>query len=655
MLFAGLNGIIINTWINIKTNQGTVMKITKETVGELSRRRPFDRMLAAHVQWLVTHLEQIEFKQDTEILLPGMPCVELFFIHKGTVQLEAIGNAADEKKVLAELVEGECFPLEAMEERRPVFSTFRANSEVICYRLTIEDFDELKKMSSVFADFCRYRSQSFLEQSRRIFQLHFSHKSDEQQRLNTPLSILMSPNPLTAKPEDHVRDVVSKMFDNDVDAATIINDNNVPIGIFTMRDLLRKIIVPKGDLDIPIVKVMTESPQTLSVSALGYEAALLLTEAGFHHVILVDKGKLAGIVTERDLFNLQRVSLSQLNAEIQAANNLDKLKRCSSDIHLLSESMLIQGVTADHITQIISTLNDQIITRTLDLELAKEELKGLKVAWIALGSQGRYEQTFFTDQDNGIIFDVPEGEDAESVRARLLPIAQRVNQALDFVGFSLCKGNIMAGNPECCLSYREWQVKFNKWIQEPTPDSLLKATIFFDFRHLYGETSLSDRLRTWLAEAAIGQKRFFHLLAENAKERTPPLGFFRDFIVEDSNKEHPGTIDIKQNGVTLFVDAARAFALASGVTRGNTRERLIAAGDLRKWPQSEVNAWADAFSFLQSLRIRHQFELMQNGRKSNNQINPYDLNQLDRKFFLESLRQAGKLQKQLSMDFGMGM
>lgn len=107
--------------------------------------------------------------------------------------------------------------------------------------------------------------------------------------------------------------------------------------------------------------------------------------------------------------------------------------------------------------------------------------------------------------------------------------------------------------------------------------------------------------------------------------------------------------------MTLFVDAARAIVLASGVTRGNTSERLLAADDLRKWPQGEVNSWADAFLFLQSLRILYQFELMQNGSKSNNQINPYKLNQLDRKFFLESLRQTGKLQKQLSMDSGMGM
>jgi CBS domain-containing protein len=236
----------------------------------------------------------------------------------------------------------------------------------------------------------------------------------------------------------------------------------------------------------------------------------------------------------------------------------------------------------------------------------------------------------------------------------LLPLAAKVNQALDHIGFPLCHGNIMAMKPECCLSYQEWQERFFKWITEPTPEALLNASIFFDFRYVYGDTTLSDRLRTWLADAVKGQTRFFQLLMENALQRTPPLGFFRDFVVED-HKDCPNSIDIKTSGVTLFVDAARVYALAHGVTRSNTRQRMLTVGDLRKWPQSEVNAWVDAFSFLQSLRIRHHFELHRSGDKSHNRLNPYELNNLDRKFFLEALRQAGKLQKQITTDFSQKM
>lgn len=627
---------------------------TREFIAELKRRLPFDRMEAAHVDWLASRLELMHFPKDSVVLVPGVMCDALYFIHRGTIQLEAMGHTDEERKVLAELVEGESFPLEALEEHRPVFSTFRAVSDLVCFRLKLDDFDSLKGLSTIFSDFCRHRAVSFLEQSRRVYRLHFSHQSEEQHRLNTPLSLLMRPNPLTAEVGWTVREVVAPMYEEDYDATVIIDGESRPIGIFTIRDLMRKVIVPGMDLYMPIEKAMTPSPKTLEVSALGYEAALLLAETHFHHIVLVDKGRLAGVVTERDLFDLQRVSLTQITSQIRSADNLDWLKKCHSDIHLLAENMIIQGVTADQITQLLSSLNDQIACRVMDIELAGADMRDVKVTWIALGSEGRFEQTITTDQDNGIIFEAPDGVSPDEVRSWLLPLAQRVNKALDHVGFPLCKGNIMAGNPDCCLSFSEWQRRFNKWIAEPTPEALLNATIFFDFRHLNGPTEPSDRLRAWLAGACAGQNRFLTLLMENALQRTPPVGFFRDFVVED-HTDCQNSIDLKTSGVTLFVDAARVYALACGITRANTKQRLISAGDLKRWPQSEVNAWADSFSFLQSLRIRHQYELKRSGEVVHNRINPYELNNLDRKFFLEALRQAGKFQKQMSSDFSARM
>ena len=626
------------------------MRATQKLFGELQRRRPFDRMTKEHIHWLAERIQKIELPRDTAVLQPGVPCENLFFIFQGTVQLEAMGNANEEPKILAELVEGECFPLEALEEGRPVFSTFRTTTDTVCYRLSRDDFHQLKELSTIFADYCRYRAASFLEQSQRVYRLHFSHQSEEHQRLNVPLSLLMRPSTLTAEPGDAVRSVVTKMDEQDLDYAVVVDADNRPAGIFTMRDLLRRVVMPGGDLNTPVGEVMTTSPKCLPVSAYGYEAALLLAEESIHHIVLVDKERLAGMVTERDLFNLQRVSLSQINAEIATAADLGKLKRLTADIELLCENMIIQGVTSDHLTRIITTLNDRVIGRALTLELATVNLKGIQVAWIALGSEGRFEQTFSTDQDNAIIFEAPAGMYPESVRKLLLPVAKRVNQALDFIGFPLCKGNIMASNPECCLSYKEWQKRFDDWINTPTPEALLNSKIFFDFRHLYGDVELSDRLRSWLARDCIGKQRFLHLMTENAMMQTPPIGFFRDFVV-DSDKEHPNTIDIKNSGVSLFVEAARVFALAKGVTCVNTKQRLLAAGEICKYSKSEINAWADAFSFLQSLRIRHQLGERRDGGSSHNRINPYDLNNLDRKFFLESLRQAGALQKRMAYEF----
>lgn len=627
---------------------------SKAFINELKRRRPFDRIPEKHLSWLAERMHSVEFPEGSVIISPGELGSSLYFIHSGLIQLEAVGSTAENLKILAELVEGESFPLEALEENRPVFSTFRAKITTSCYALSLEDFEKFKKLDKVFSDFCHYRSTSFLEQSRRVYKLHFSNQSEEQQRLSMPLSLLMKPDPLTAKAGWTVREVVAPMYERDSDSTVIIDDESRPIGIFTIRDLLRKVIIPGMDLYMPIEKAMTPAPKTLPVSALGYEAALMLAEEDFHHVVLLNDGILAGVVSERELFSLQRVSLSQINAQIRLSDSIDQLKECHRDIRLLSENMLIQGATADQMTQIISSLNDQVITRALDLEFAPHAPANIKICWIALGSEGRHEQTLTTDQDNGIIFEQPEGMTPDQAREIILPLAEKVNIALAHIGFPLCDGNIMGRNPACCLSNKEWQKRFNVWITEPTPEALLNASIFFDFRYLYGDASYSDRLRTWLADAVKGQQRFFHLLVENAMQRTPPLGFFRDFVVDD-HADCPNSIDIKTSGVTLFVDAARIYALAHGVTRSNSRQRLLMSGDQRRWPQSDVNAWMDAFSFLQSLRIRHHFELHRNGAKSHNRLNPYELNNLDRKFFLESLRQAGKLQKQLSADFSQKM
>ena len=63
----------------------------------------------------------------------------------------------------------------------------------------------------------------------------------------------------------------------------------------------------------------------------------------------------------------------------------------------------------------------------------------------------------------------------------------------------------MAGNPELCLSTDEWKAKFLAWIRAPTPQALLNANIVFDFRPLYGDTTLCDALREWLFALHAGE------------------------------------------------------------------------------------------------------------------------------------------------------
>jgi len=310
--------------------------------------------------------------------------------------------------------------------------------------------------------------------------------------------------------------------------------------------------------------------------------------------------------------------------------------------------MLVQGVAAEQLTHFIASLNDLLTQRIIDLELAGAGLDDVRLCWMALGSEGRFEQTLSTDQDNGIIF--AGVADAVTMRARLLPFARRVNEALASCGFPLCKGNVMASNLQWCLSDLEWREKFTFWMDNGDPQALLHGAIFFDFRGLHGDIGLADDLRAWLLARTAKNPRFLHQMAANALRNRPPLGFLHDFVTAD-DPAHPHTLDLKMNSATLFVDAARIYSLAHGIAQTNTAARLHEFGVRQAVPQREIGAWIDAFQFIQVLRLRHQHMQDLQGLALDNRLDPDDLNQLERRILKEALRQARELQNRLALDY----
>lgn len=339
-----------------------------------------------------------------------------------------------------------------------------------------------------------------------------------------------------------------------------------------------------------------------------------------------------------------------LAGEIAAAPDIPTLSAAAAGIQDLGRRLVALGVPAQRVTRTLVELNDRLNVRVIEIEVARAGLAGVDFCWIALGSQGREEQTLATDQDNGIVFDAGPGVDPEGVRARLLPVARRINDGLAACGFPLCPGNVMAGNPEWCASVEEWTAHFARWIRVPEPEALLNATIFFDLRPLWGNEALVRPLREFLAETAPGNNRFLLLLARNALGRRPPLGFFRDFAVETGG-EAKGTIDLKLGGAALFVDVARVFALATGSPGPSTVARLCEARDRAGLRADDVEAWIDAFHHVQVLRLARQYDLAQTGGPVHNRIDPYALNPLERRFLREALRQAKQMQGVLARTY----
>ena len=154
----------------------------------------------------------------------------------------------------------------------------------------------------------------------------------EYQQLNTPLGNFRSSPHVTAPASARILDVLVEMDHRASDVAVVVSETGTLLGIFTKRDMLSRVVIPRLDLDLPISRVMTAAPVTLPTSALGYEAIIAMVQGGFHHIVLLEDQQIAGTVTEHDLFTLQQVSLGQLAARISMADCLETVHECAREV-----------------------------------------------------------------------------------------------------------------------------------------------------------------------------------------------------------------------------------------------------------------------------------------------------------------------------------
>lgn len=609
---------------------------------------PFDRMEAEALAFLAERAVLGFFPRGADILTPEMGVPAHFHIvQRGKIQARQTGSTTVTEYASLTLGPGECFPIGAISARRPSTNAYVAVEDSFCFQITADDFLHLMQISPVFHLFCTQYIASLLTQSRQQLQTTFAQRAAEQQTMTTALGKLIQKEPVFVTPDTPTRQALERMSELHLGCMVVVDAQKRPVGVLTQSDLLPRVILAGFDLARPVGELMTANPHQLPLSASAYDAALEMATHGVRHLLVVNvEGELKGVVSERDLFSLQRISLRQIRAGIDNAADIEALQRASRDIRQLALNLIAQGIGAEQLTQFISALNDALTRRIIVLAREQHDLLGIDFGWFAFGSEGRHEQTLSTDQDNGIIFRVAEGQSVDGARKRLLAFAQTVNEGLAACGFPLCKGNIMASNPELCLTFEEWKSRFGNWIREPDPQALLNASIFFDFRILFGNERFENQLRTWLNKTVKGNSTFLRMMAVNALKVMPPLGRIRDFVLEDD-----GTIDLKKSGARLFVDVARILALRTGVDSSSTVQRLRQASVKIGTSSEEVDAITDGFNFIQLLRLRSQHLETEHDTPDDNRINPESLNELDRRILKEAFRQARKLQLRLKLDY----
>jgi CBS domain-containing protein len=433
-----------------------------------------------------------------------------------------------------------------------------------------------------------------------------------------------------------------------VGSVVVVDDAGAPVGIVTDRDLRRTIVGEARDPATPAAAIMSAPLVITRPAAFAFEAMLEMTRRDIRHLVVVEEGRLAGVLSARDLLEEAMTHPVLLGRDIGRATSVEVLAALAERVTALARDLVDTGTSAYDLGQLVAELNDRLVVRVLALTAATLEEAGatspVPFCWLTFGSEARREQTLRTDQDNGLVYADPPPDLAPAAAEYFARFAQATIAGLVAVGFPRCPGDIMASNPRWCQPLAAWTRYFRQCLDEPVPERVLGAAIHFDVRPLAGALELGAGLVELVRREAPTHRLFLALLARDVVERRLPLTLLGRLAVARRGP-HAGTVDVKTGGTMQLVGAGRVLALELGLGAHNTLDRLRAAAAHGLWSEAEAREIVDAGQVLLRLRLAHQLEQLAQGRPPDNRLVPARLARADALLFRDALRVVAAVQR----------
>ena len=471
------------------------------------------------------------------------------------------------------------------------------------------------------------------------------------QLFNQPVHQVCSRATVFGTPDMTIQQVARRMHQENSTYLMVPSAQPQTAGIITESDLTRKVIATGYDIHRPAVDIMSTPLRTIGEQSMVSEALMAMMAHDVKHLAVTSaKNQIIGVLSNRELISAQGQSPLFLLRKISRAESLEEIVQQHDRLPRIVKGLISSGATARNINRMITTVSDTILKKVMSFVMKDMGSAPVNFAFMIMGSEGRGEQTLKTDQDNAIVFeDVSEAELPE-VMPFFLEVGRRACEMLDQVGYTYCEGEVMAQNPNWCQPLGKWMTYFLQWIHAAEPEDLLQASIFFDFRYGYGDSQLIESLRNHLHGAIARWSGFLRHMTENALYFKPPLGFFRNFVVE-SKGEHRDAFDIK-SAMTPIVDFARVYGLKNGVATTNTLDRLKALRNKKALTQEEYDEMDKAYSFLMQLRLTRQVTASLEQHKSpDNFINPKRLTRIEQTMLKEIFKRIEKFQSKMNFDY----
>lgn len=591
----------------------------------LTQHPPFDELDDDVLTRIARHVEIAYYREGSPIIKFGEQIHDLYMVRSGVVEVYRRKG-----ELYSRLDSGALFGQMGLLTNNKVRFPAQAVRDSLLYCIPESIFLELYEQNESFADFVAVEHNMRLRQA-------VSSTHDESDLTTSKVRTLIRREAPFIYSTDSIQNAAVKMADENVSSLLVIDENiednededtSGLVGIVTDRDLCTRVLATGLDPNTPVVNVMTHEVISLDHNAYVYEAMLTMLRYNVHHLPVLKDRLPIGIIETTDIVRYESQNSLLLVSQIFQQHSIDDLASLSEQVKDCFVRLVNEDANSHMVGSAMSVIGRSFKQRIV--ELAELELGPAPIpfCFLALGSMGRDEQLLVTDQDNAIILD--NSYQPELHQVYFEKFSHLICDGLARCGYEYCTGEIMATNPDWRMTRAEWEECFADWIDNPNPKALLNASIFFDLDGVYGRLKWAEQLNGFIVRRARKNNRFLACLARNALNRTPPLGFFKDFVVEKDG-QHKNSINLKRRGTAPLADLVRVHALAVGSRAKNSFERLDDIHDAGILPKGKAHALRDALEFISMVRIRHQAYDVENSIEPDNNIEPESLSEFERR------------------------
>lgn len=630
----------------------------KPVIELLKTVHPFSLLPEDELVNLSNHITKRSFKAGEVLYRHAYsPLRDLSIISSGKVEKYFLQNESD-KTFTEEFGPGDTFgAISILLNNKLAIRSVRTVEDTLLYQLPDTYFLELCRG---YEDFAAFYTEEF---GRRMLSSGYANfllkKTPEpggldlsDHNFNRPVREVQSSFLHTIEDTATIREAAVSMSKTRRDYVLVQNNANEPLGIVTDLDLREQVVINGLPSSSPVWEAMYAPPHSIDGGKMSYEAILFMLNNKLKHLFVTENGVIVSVVRLEKLLGSYKESPFIFIRNIQRALEPSDLAMAWAQTPRLIQSLHDRGVKSEIVNEIIASISDAI-THNLILEAQKELGPApAKFLFMALGSEGRKEQTLSTDQDNAIIYEDVKPEERETTRAYFLALGKKVSDGLAEAGFAYCEGGLMAKNTKWNHSLSHWKKNYSNWLDQPFSDTVLRVSTFFDCRAVYGAEALLTELKEHIFTILRGPSSlFFAQISKNSLEVKPPLtSFFKNFVLTEGT-DGEKALDIKKAMMPL-ADFARIFALRHEIHVTNTGARLKQLLQRGIITDSEFQELHQGYYFMMRLRLIHQASSMTQFRQPpNNLIDPKSLTQIERVALKEIFKVIQKYQTRLGVQF----